>query len=234
MKTLMAFLSGLTLSSSICLAQQGGGQEILDRAIIRAGGRQALEASPILEWRATATIHIPNRTIEIAGEWEVQPDSAVVATWPVGQPGAPRRMILSRSGGWTQRGTGAPTVMPQELLIEERHQFYLYSLLRLVPLRDPSYHLAPAPADGLGRLGLRVVHPDHPEVTLYFDPSYRVAGLRTIFAAADTSARESQEIDFSGTVESGGVQWFQEMRIRRGGQPYFDLRISDFRASPGG
>lgn len=218
------------LLSVTILAVQAPAQ-ILDQAIARAGGREALSANPVLEWRASATIHVPGRVIEIAGEWEVQPDSAVSATWPKDQPNAPRRLILSGRGGWTQRGSSPPSAMPPELLIEERHQFYLYQVLRLVPLLDPAFTLHPAPPDSLGHSALRVSHTDHPDVTLYFDQDQRVAALHTVFAAQDMTNPESQDIRFAGEVASRGVRWFKEMRILRAGAPYFDLTIDDFRAT---
>ena len=226
----MALTSLVTLLSSAAVAQSSA-VDLVSQAIARAGGRQALEAHQVLEWRGHATVHIPNRKIEIAGEWEVQPDSAVVTTWPLEQPAAPRRLILSRRGGWTQRGATAPAPMPPELLMEERHQFYLYQLLRLVPLLDGGFALAIVAGDSQP-VGLRVSHPDHPDVTLYFDREHRVVELRTVFAAPDMTDPESQEIHLSGEVEFRGVRWFSKLRILRGGKPYFDLEITDFRASP--
>jgi hypothetical protein len=222
-------LSLVLLGATLAAAQQAPG-EILDQAIARAGGREAMRTHPVLEWRASATIHVPGRVIEIAGEWDVRPDSAVSATWLKDQPNAPRRLILSSAGGWTQRGDAAPAPMPPELLLEERHQFYLYQVLRLVPLLDPAFSLQAAPPDSQGHAGIRVTHPDHPDVTLYFDQESRVAALHTVFAAPDMSNPEPQHIELTGEVESHGVRWFRNMKILRAGQPYFDMTITDFRA----
>ena len=223
-------LTLVVLGATLVAGQQTPGQ-VLDRAIARAGGREALLANPVLEWRAGAAIYVPGRIIEIAGEWQVRPDSAVSTTWLKNQPNAPRRLILSNRGGWTQRGDSAPAAMPPKLLIEERHQFYLYQVLRLVPLLDPAFSLHSAPSDSLGRSALRVSHPDHPDVTLYFDREFRVVALHTVFAAEDMTHPESQDIHFSGEVRSGDVHWFREMRILRAGNHYFNLTIDDFRAT---
>ena len=222
-------VSLVLLGATIAVAQQTPGQ-LLDQAIERAGGREALSTNPFLEWRASATIHIPGRTIEIAGEWTVHPDSAVSATWPKDQANALRRLILTDRGGWTQRGAAAPAVMPEEMLVEERHQFYLYQVLRLVPLLDPGFTLHPGPPDSLGRRALRVTHPDHHDVTLYLDPDFRVAALHTVFAAQNMRTPEAQDIQLSGELESRGVRWFRDLKILRAGQPYLDMTITDFRA----
>jgi hypothetical protein len=229
MRNAIVVLAGLGL-----LAARAEGQaaplELLNRAIARAGGREALSANPLLKWRAGATIHIPGRTIEIAGEWSVHPDSAVSSTWLRDQPNAPRRLILTGQGGWTQRGDAAPAVMSPELLVEERHQFYLYQVLRLVPLLDPAFTLSTEVTDSLGRTALRVAHANHPDVILYLDRDFRVAALHTVFAAPDMTSPESQQIELTGEVASQGIRWFKDMKILRAGKPYFDMTITEFRA----
>ena len=229
MRNAIVVLTGLGL-----LAARAEGQaaplELLNRAIARAGGMEALRANPLLEWRASATIHIPGRTIEIAGEWSVHPDSAVSSTWLRDQPNAPRRLILTGHGGWTQRGDAAPAVMPPELLVEERHQFYLYQVLRLVPLLDPAFTLSTDVTDSLGRTALRVAHANNPDVILYLDRDFRVAALHTVFAAPDMTSPESQQIELTGEVASQGIRWFKDMKILRAGQPYFDMTITEFQA----
>jgi hypothetical protein len=229
-RSLLVFAAGIALLTSRAEGQESP-TDLLNRAIARAGGRAALTANSILEWRAGATIHVPGRTIKIAGEWEIRPDSAVSATWPVDQPGAPRRLIITGRGAWMQRGNAEPTPAPPEFHIEERHQFYLYQLLRLVTLLEPEFTVHSAPPDSLGRAALRVTHAGHPDVSIYFDPEGRVVALQTVFAARNGSTPESQEIHFAGEIESRGVRWFSEMRIFRAGKPYFDMTISDFRAS---
>ena len=231
-RSIFILAGGIALLASDAKGQEPP-TELLNRAIARAGGRAALTANPALEWRAGATIYVPGRIIEIAGEWEVRPDSAVSATWPVDQPDAPRRLILTARGAWMQRGNADPTPAPAEFLVEERHQFYLYQVLRLVPLLERRFTLHSAPPDSVGRAALKVTHAGHPEVILYFDQDGRVAQLHTVFAAQDMSNAESQEIHFAGEIESRGVRWFRDMRILRAGQAYFDMTISDFRASAG-
>ncbi len=124
--------------------------------------------------------------------------------------------------------------MAANVLVEERHQFYLYSLLRLVPLLDADVTLSPIPADTTGRPGLRVDRPGRLPVSLFFDPSGRVAWMVTRFATLDGAGGDSQEIEFSGTISAAGVVWPRTMRIRRNGVPYFDLELTRlaFRQAP--
>ena len=211
---------------------QDGPEELLRRAIEAAGGRARLAAAPALEWQGRAVIHIPGRDITILGTWSIQPpESAVVATYDSSQgPRTTRRMILAGGRGWVQRDSSlAP--MPNGMLTEERHQFYLYSLLRLLPLEAPGVHLTRVLDDSAGNNGLLVERSGRLPVTMYFDRDARVVRMRTTFAV-DSGPVERQDIQLEGTMDANGMRWFRRMVIRRGGQPYFDLELRTLQALP--
>jgi hypothetical protein len=213
-----------------------GGQDapetLVRRAIEAAGGRASLQRAPALQWEGRAAIHLPGRDITIFGTWSIQPpDSAVVATYDSVQgPGSTRRLILAGSRGWLQRDT-AMNPMPNGVLAEERHQFYLYGLLRLLPLESPGIKLTRVVPDSAGNEGLLVESAGRLPVTMYFDRDARVVRLRTTFAA-DSGPMERQDIRLEGTIESDGVRWFRKMRIHRNGAPYFDLEVRSLRTLP--
>ena len=211
---------------------QDGVDSLVRRAIEAAGGRAALAAASALQWQGRAGIHLPGRDITILGTWSIQPpDSAVVATYDSTQgPRSTRRLILAGARGWTQRDT-ALNPMPNAMLTEERHQFYLYSLLRLLPLEAPGVKLTRVVDDSAGNAGLIVESAGRLQVTMYFNRDARVVRMRTTFAA-DSGPVERQDIRFEGTIESNGVRWFRRMSINRNRQPYFDLEIRSFQALP--
>ncbi len=216
---------------------------LLSRAIEAAGGADRLTAARAFEWSGTATIHVPGREIHIAGLWRVQPpDSAIVATWEVERGEAStRRLILAGNRGWTQRN-GAFAPMDSALQAEERHQFYLYEIMRLVPLLDsasaltsippwlgrPGYTVPPAS----GAPGFTVHRAGHPDISLYFDQRGFIFRILTVFARPDSLPGDTQEITLMGKMESNGVHWFRVMSIWRDGKPYFDLTIDAFRVLP--
>ena len=222
----------LLLLTSVAVGAQENPQALVRRAIEAAGGRTNLAARPALQWEGRAVIHIPGRDINIAGTWSIHPpDSAVVATYDAAQgPRTTRRLIVAGTRGWTQRDSQF-SVMPAAMLTEERHQFYLYALLRLLPLEAPGVRLTPVPADSAGNAGLRVESPGRLPVTIYFDRDARVVRMSTTFAA-DSGPVVRQDIRFVGTAESNGVKWFKTMEIRRDGEPYFELEIMSLRALP--
>ncbi len=224
-------LAAIVLSSAAPLTAQETPEHLLARAIDSAGGAARLAAARAFEWQATAVVHVPGRDIHIRGSWRVQPpDSAVVATYITADgPSSMRRVILAGRRGWLQ-GNGTTTVMTNAVLTEERHQFYLYSLLRLVPLRDAGVTLLAASSDSAGHPGIVVRRPGHPEVTLFFGANARVVGLRTIFAISATAGTEAQVIALDGTMTASDIRWFQRMTITRDGHPYYEMTLTSLQA----
>jgi hypothetical protein len=203
---------------------------LLDHAITAAGGEAALDSLTAIEWDGSATVHLADTSLQLLGRWQIiPPDTSRVATWLADQDSTQARtMIVAAPRGWIVRD-GSALPMPPELLVEERHQFYLYSLLRLVPLRDPEVTLTILPSDGEGRRGLLVRRPGRLDVEMYLALDDRVERLVTRFAVPGDSVGETQEIRLDGTTDIAGVHWFRRMRITRAGAPYFDLTVLEGR-----
>jgi hypothetical protein len=224
----------LTFTAAVCaiaaaplVAQPSAAMRILERAIAAAGGAQALEAATVLKWSAKATVHTARGPLNIEGRWLIEPpDRAVVATWEAekGESSA-RRMLLDGAHGWMERGTDR-TPMPAAVLANERDQFYLYSVMRLVPLRDREIELS---ADDVGTLLIR--HPKRPDVEAFFDAGGRLARLRTQVSHPADNSDIVQELILEGAIAGGGVLWPRTIRIVQDGKPFFEMQLLDF--SPG-
>jgi hypothetical protein len=206
---------------------------LLSGAIAAAGGARALEAARALRWDGSATVHASGRRVGIRGTWAIQPpDSAVVATYDTTRgPATVRRLIVAGATGWLeQAGTFRP--MPPQLLATERDEFYLYQVIRLVPLQAPDVVLAPASVDTLGQRGFEIRTPGRPAVFAHVDSTGRLAHLRLRIADAESGRATWQDLWLAGTVEAGGVRWPREIRITMDGAPYFDLVIERLRVEP--
>lgn len=206
---------------------------ILDGAIEQAGGARALESARAFRWEGAAIVHAGQRDVAIRGEWAIQPpDSAVVATYDTtAGPSTTRRLIVVGGTGWLEEA-GVFTPMPPAVLAAERDEFYLYQVMRLVPLRAPDVELAAAPPDTLGQRGFEVRMPGRPPVSAYVDENGRLAHLRLRITDARTGGQAWQDLWLSGVVEAGGVRWPREIRITMDGAPYFDLTIGSLRVEP--
>jgi hypothetical protein len=201
-------------------------ERVLARAIEQAGGATALERATALLWEGEATVHAGGRTVSIAGRWAVQPpDTAVVSTWEASRgPESVRHLVVAQPRGWTVRG-GAFTPMPAAMLASEREEFYLYSVMRLVPLRDPGVALTAIPADSLGQRGIRASRAGRPDAELFVDGAGRLAHIRMVLPDGYDGHPVRQDVWLDGSIEAEGVRWPRSIRITQDGAPFFDLAL---------
>lgn len=213
-----------TIADAPAAREQLDATRMLDRAIVAAGGEKALAAATVLKWSAKATIHTSRGPLHIEGRWIVEPpDRAVVTTWETGtQSSSVRRMLLDVSRGWMERN-GEKTAMPAATLANERDQFYLYSVMRLLPLRDPDVELSV-----IGPGSLLVRHTRRPDVEAFFDESGRLIRLRTHVSHPADNSDIVQEVTLAGTISSAGVQWPRTITIVQDGKPFFDMDLFEF------
>jgi hypothetical protein len=198
---------------------------IVERAIKARGGEDALKRAMVLEWRGRGRAYAGDRTVVIDGRWIVEPpDRAVVATWEADKgPSSTRRLILLGPEGWTERD-GARTPMPVDMLADERDRFYLYSLLRVLPLRDPGTRLT-----ATGPRTLRVEREGRPTVDMFFDGTGWLDRLRVERRDPGAGTAVVEEVTFAGEIAAGGVRWPRRINVSRDGTPFFDLDITTLR-----
>jgi hypothetical protein len=234
--SLRTLITAVTLGTTACAAATHGGsadrspEEILARAIERAGGTAALTRAGAVEWNGEATVYADGRVVRIAGQWQVQPpDTAVVSTYEMSQgSGTARSMVLAAPRGWlVNRNEFAP--MSPALLASERAEFYFYQLFRLVPLLGAGVTRSPAPPDSLGQIGLRVEEPGRPAAFLYVNRDGQLAHVRMQVPSGVTGEPEWQDAWLAGLVESKGVRWPRDLHLLIDGKPYFDLTVESFR-----
>ena len=197
---------------------------ILDRAIKAAGGEERLRHAAVLKWRGRAVIHAGEQPVRLEGRWIVEPpDRAVVATWETAKgESSTRRLILLGSEGWMERG-GTRTPMPAAILANERDQFYLYSLMRLLPLRD-----AGSRPTATGPRSLRVEREGRPTVEMIFDLSGRLDRMKARIANPGSGDPIAEEITLEGAVTGGGIAWPLRFFVTQDGAPFFDLELTEF------
>jgi hypothetical protein len=237
MRLVRLVLLAATVGASGCAcakhtARAPSPETLLAGAIEQAGGADALARARALTWAGTATVHAGGRTVHIAGRWSVQPpDTAVVATYDVSRgPATTRALVVAAPRGWVVAG-GRFDPMPPPLLANERDEFYLYDVMRLVPLRAPGVRLTTVPADTLGQPGFRAEQAGRPAVELHVDAGGRLAHLRTQVRDPGGGAPVWQDVWLAGVVEADGVRWPRELRLTMNGAPYFALAIDSLRTA---
>lgn len=198
---------------------------LVDRAIKAAGGEEALRRAAVLEWRGRAMVHADEQVLRLEGRWIVEPpDRAVVVTWEADKgPSTARRLVLLGAEGALERD-GARTPMPAAMLANERDQFYLYSLLRLVPLKDPGVTLTLT-----GPRSVRVEREGRPTVEMTFDGAGGLDSLKAEVHDPRSAGTLAETVTFEGLVQARGVRWPLRISVAQGGAPLFDLELLDFR-----
>lgn len=205
---------------------------MLGNAIRQAGGVMALSAASALTWDGDATVFAGGRTINITGHWQVQPpDTAIVATYDTTQgPSTMRSMVIAAPRGWVVRNDSF-TSLPEAVIANERDEFYLYDVIRLVPLRDRVVRLSRSPADSLGQRGFRAEQPGRPAVDLFVDSTGRLSHVRLTVADPGGGPPIRQDAWLDGELAAGGMRWPLRLRLTMNGAPYFELRMRDLKVS---
>jgi len=218
-----------------------GAQDILKKAWRAAGGEANLARYRAFRWKGNAKVYAGERVIAITGEWLVEPPARarVLTNDELNGRKSTRLLILNGDKGWAQID-GQTRSMPPEFFSHEREQFYLYYLMRLVPLKDTAFRLSRlAVSDDQALIGLRVSHKEHADVDLFFD--------RARWLLVKMSTRRRDPISGKEVTEelllrdhsvhgqknrakriNGGILWPARISIRWDSSPYFDLEITEF------
>jgi hypothetical protein len=123
-------------------------------------------------------------------------------------------------------------MMDSATMEHERAQFYLYSVLRLLPLREPGVRLAALPADSAGSPGFRAQRPGWPAVEIYLGRDGRPARLRNAVVEPGTGRTVAQDMWLEGAMVADGVRGPARYRLTWDGRPYFDVTLTGLEARP--
>jgi hypothetical protein len=207
---------------------------LVDRAVEAAGGEQALKRNPALTWTGEAKVHVQGRDLTIVGTWSLDPpDRAIVETRPAGDPPeAARTLVINGRQGWAIVKNERVQISAEQLE-NERDEFYLYSLIRILPLRDYAVRLEMLPKSEDGLDTIRVSRPERPDVDLFFDADNRLRRLSFETLDPVTNTRRRQNVRLEGEMVSRGVRWFKQLAITWENEPYFELTIATLDVQPG-
>lgn len=230
-----AFLAAAATAACATQSPRDAADELLDRAIARMGGADAINRSRVLAWTGHATIHDGPRNIEIGVETEVEPFGyARSDTWLLSEGrGAMRSLEIDGDTGTIIRN-GQSSPMPTPIFRNEKKQFAAYGLMRLVSLRDPGALYAASPLSSgypsTWRYMLAVTHPIAGDAMLHFDNSATLAGLSNTVPSADNGgAPINQVFTFGDLRESAtGMYWPASLSITQDRRPFFDLTFDTF------
>jgi hypothetical protein len=223
-------IAGLLLLATAAAAPAADdARPLVERALREMGGARRVQKYAALTWRGRATVHLPDRPLELQGQWRlVPPDRARVETQDLkGTSASLRRMIVDGERGWGEV-QGHPSPLPPELVAHERDQFYLYHLMRLAPLLSPEFTLTSLGRGADSLRGVRVARAGRPEVSLFFDDVPRLVRLESRVTDPRREKEVQQVVKLSGVVEAAGLRWPRKIELTWDGNPYFDVEVLEF------
>lgn len=217
----------VVLGGSARLPADDAARALLNRAISAAGGAANLQRHRVLAWHGTSSINVSGRTVRIEGDWRIEPpDRAHIETFDVEKgPASTRSLFIDGDKGWTTKD-GKSLVLPQLFVGNEREQFYLYWLVRLVPMLDKEFRLTTAEPDEQRRAGFRVEREGRRDATLYFTPDARLSRIVTTVTDPTSGADLPQELRFTGEIAADGIRWPRRIQVIQKGMTFFDLELS--------
>jgi hypothetical protein len=227
----------LFLSPSLGLraaAEEGtGARALIDRAIAAAGGEARLGRFKAAEWTCKGTAHASTEltfTDHCFAQWPEQfrNESAFEAAGEKFE----RALILDSSQGWVKTGRSA-VAMNDATRDEFRDKVHVLCLsATLLPLREKGVTLKALDeiqVDGRAAVGVSAAASGRPEVALYFDKEKSLL-LKCERGVKDPLlGKVTEETYFSDYREAGGVQVARKVSVKRGGKPFLDWTVSDFR-----
>ena len=101
------------------------------------------------------------------------------------------------------------------------------------PLKDPAAKVTEQPAGADGTRAIKAVLANGMGGELEFDASGKL--VRAGMAVRDPAGGAQpivETVTFSGELVSNGVKWPKKISIQQNGQPYFDLELATFEATP--
>jgi hypothetical protein len=219
----------MVLAAAAAAGPRDDSRALVERALREMGGARRVQKYAALTWRGRATVHTPDRALELQGQWRlVPPDRARVETQDLqGSSASLRRMIIDGERGWGEV-QGHPSPLPRDLVAHERDQFYLYHLMRLAPLLAAEFTLTSLGRGADSLRGIRATRAGRPDVSLFFDDESRLQRMEVRITDPASGNEVQQVVRLSGVIEAAGLRWPRRIALTWDGNPYFDLELLEF------
>jgi len=210
---------------------------LVERAIKVAGGAAALSHTSHIGWDGDAVVHTGGRAESITGTWQLAlPDSAIVATRPVGADSSAFRVVSFSGNSGLLLGPLGREPIPAAMLANEQARRWGYQLTRLVPLRDSTLSLRLVPGDSVEWKGIEVRAPGRPTARLQFDERARLRSLTLdVRDAAGQGSHQHQFVligDQRVVTPDGPARWFERLEITEDGTLSFVLTARNVHLVP--
>jgi len=215
-------------------ADDQSAKSIIEKGIKALGGAENLGKHKALTFKGKGTFHGTGMPIEYTGEWFVQPPMQMKGQIDADFNGMKLPIIQLLNGDKAWRSMmGNLQELEGDELAESQNEFYEARVATLLVLSEPAFILASLGESKVGdkaAVGVKVSHKDHKDVSLFFDKESGLL-LKSARKARDTMAMADvdQETFYSDYQDFDGIQRAKKRTIKRGGNPYNDMQITEYK-----
>lgn len=206
----------------------------IEKALAAAGGKLT-DKERCLTWNDEGTFHFMGQQMKYKMRWSFVSASQWRFDFEGTEMPLKIKVVMNGQRAW-QAAAGQVEEIKDEKLVYVKHQGYVMWVSSLYPLLEkPEFKLSPGAeimVEGKPAVAVRVSHPDHEDVTLYFDKAtHLLVGSDTIvlneFAGWAKAKQESRFLDYKA---EGSRQVFTKMKVQRDGQLLMESVLSDRKA----
>jgi hypothetical protein len=230
-------LSGLLACGATGLpsAQQVSPRQVVDRAIKAHGGAATLAKYPAAIMTGKGTFYGLGAGMPFNGRWAVEGADKMKFTLDMTIQDKPFKIIEVINGkkGWVKIQDMETMEMKKDQLDEEHEEIYAGWVATLAPLaQGKGFKLAPlgdVKVDGKDALGVKVEHPGHRDVNLFFDKkSGLLVKSESVIKDIEAGGKEmTQETLYRKYKTVEGLKQPTDILVNRDGKRYVEAEFTD-------
>lgn len=223
----------MATAASVWADDQAAVRSIIDKAMKASGGEEKLAKYKAATWKGKGKINVGGVEIEFTLEAAAQPpkQSRMKSEGEFSGTKFERTQVVNGDKGWISL-TGSTEDMPEDQLAAAKEDLYAGWLAMLVPLKDAAFKLAPLPEIKVGdrpAVGVRVSHPGHKDINLYFDKDKGLL-VKVQRRVKDMTGQEvEQETFYTDYKEETGILHPRKQKTKRDGSDFLQIEITEYK-----
>jgi hypothetical protein len=221
----------LTIPATIQADGSAQALAILNRALRAIGADSRSARLPAATWKVHVTLHGIGDPIVYDGEWAVRPPekARISMTGTFHGRHFERVLVVNGDQGWIKQD-GVIEKMERARLTAEKERLHAAWVASLLPLRAPDFSMVPITKDDSGRkrIGLRVSHAGHRDVTLYFDRAGQLTDSMTRFKNPQSGTDTVETVHYADYRSFDGLKRPTRITIRVNGKVRAEGSVSDY------
>jgi hypothetical protein len=239
MRSVLSFLTAgclLAVCSALVRADdQADAKPVLDKAIKALGGEDKLAKLTAGTWKGkiTGRDNGMDVTLTTEGSWQGLDQYRIDGDAMIGGDSHKGVLVINGDKGWILGKADAAQDAPKEVLGFVKDLFYSMRAPHLLSaLKDKAFQLSPLGEVKVGNrpaVGLRVVHKDHKDLSLFFD-KYDGLPVKSEIRLADPQGKEiTVEYFYSDYKDYDGLKHCAKVVIKADGKE-FAMDLSEVKA----